>query len=238
MRFACITIMALAGFLSTGCTSIGNNPVLLRQMSTEGQFGPPVTIRLCALLDEGVSEEKARLLLKEAWDDAEESALFGIHFTLASVTRWKRTSFTYTAIVRDMQHEHLLRPGCDRVFAFVGRNFGDVVWGLLLLPEVYGAANFVHGYVVANTGSIQHIFFDTVDTLKHELLHMAGCAHADGEECYRRIRRLKEEYVHNKDSTDFFPAFVLLTEGDDPPLVRTREEANEILTRWNEYKSK
>jgi hypothetical protein len=168
-------------------------------------FGAPDRVALCVLADEGISEERARELIDDAW--REETSLYGLRVEVASVTAWRRPAFAADGIIQGLLREPL-GPGCDRIFALVNRHAGDVVWGLLL-PEVLGAVNdetLTHGYAVVGRASLNQVFMPPVEVVRHELHHMVGCdAHFDMERCYRQIAMLKHRRQDH--DADFFPAW-------------------------------
>lgn len=162
---ASVLVLAL-GLLFLGCTTIGLDLTPPRHAAT-------VPLRLCALLDEGVTWTDAQALI-----DATRFDRYGVALTLVGVQPWPRPGFTVFAIEEALLNAS--RPaGCDVLVGFIGRHAGDVLWGLLL-PEVLGSAVFGgdRAYVVAQWASINQVLWRSPATvLEHELLHVLGCDH-------------------------------------------------------------
>ena len=194
---------AALALLLAACTSIGGHDPRARSAV---DFGPPDAVSLCLYLDDGVSEERARALVEEAWST--EAPLYDLRVTVTGVTRWQRPAFTMDGILEALTREPL-RPGCDRVLALLGRHLGDFIWGLLPLPEALGAVDddtLTHAYAVITRVTFNQIFLSPRDVVRHELYHMLGCAeHFDMEGCYRQIAALKRwKRAH---ASEFFPAW-------------------------------
>ncbi len=219
-RLRACTAAGLLAVVLSGCTAIGFHSTAVR---AQHDFGRPDTVRLCLYLADGVSEEQARKLIEEAWD--EEAHLFGLHVAVASVTRWRRPAFTVNGILEGLQREPL-GPGCDRVLALIGRHAGDVLWGLVL-PEVLGAVNdetLTHGYAVVQRATVNQLLSSPADVLRHELYHLLGCdAHYRMGRCYEQIARLKR--FKQDAGSDFLPAWDLLGQH----MLISREEVNARL---------
>jgi hypothetical protein len=213
-----LAIFSLLILTLTGCTTIGfHKPEVLKQIDFGGQY---TTVRICALLDEGVSREKTEHLLDKAWQT--EANLYKINFKIVQSVPWKRTAFAYKGILLKVL-ETPLDPPCDRIMAFVGRNLGDFLYGLLL-PEVLGAVNdstLTHGFTIVKSVSLNQVLLPPENVLQHELYHMLGCEHLDIERCYERIALLK----HLKGDEDFFPAWSLTRQA----VILSRKEANRSL---------
>jgi hypothetical protein len=125
---------ALGAVLLAGCTTVGVHD---RAALDRVGFGPPVSLSVCAYLDDGIGEETAAALLDRAW--GHEGETYGLRLRLARAIPWKRPAFGADGIMAALAHEPVL-PGCDRTVAFVGRHAGDVLWGLLL-PQALGAVD-------------------------------------------------------------------------------------------------
>ena len=194
---------AALALLLAGCTSIGTHDPRVRSTV---DFGPPDAVSLCLYLDDGVSEERARGLVEEAWST--EAPLYGLRVKVTGVTRWHRPAFTMDGILEALSREPL-RPGCDRVLALLGRHVGDFIWGLLPLPEALGAVDddtLTHAYAVITRVTINQIFLSPRNVVRHELYHMLGCPeHFDMEGCYRQIAALKRWKLAHQ--SEFFPAW-------------------------------
>jgi len=170
-----------------GCTTIGlHNPRALRHMD----FGQPEEVRFCILLDEGVSKDYAEALLL-AWNKTEGNK-YNLFLRPVSFERHRRSGFTYGAILKDVM-KIPLGENCDRLIFFVGRSFGDILYGLaslnpyVPLPEVLGAVNgetATHGFVIASLGSPNQLLGELLflqsrqDVTIHELYHFLGCGHS------------------------------------------------------------
>jgi hypothetical protein len=203
-----LLVVCLVGIGLAACTSMGLHSL---QARSGVDFGPPDSLSLCLLLDDGISEQRAREIIDEAW--AEEGRLYGLAIRVASVSPWPRPAFTADGLM-----EALLRvplPGhCDRVFALLGRHFGDFLWGLVGLPEVLGAVDdntLTHGYAVVQRASLNQVFMSPTGIVRHEIYHLLGCAeHFNMAGCYEQIAALKRQ--RRQDGADFFPAWDAINE--------------------------
>ncbi len=211
----------LLAVAAAGCTSVGFHSVAARAAL---DFGPPDTVALCLLLDDGISERQARALIDEAW--REEGALYGLRVEVVQVARWPRPAFTMNGII-DALRRRPLAPGCDRVFALVGRNVGDFLWGLVGLPEVLGAVNdetLTHGYAVVGRVSLNQLLMSPSDVIQHEIYHLLGCdQHFRMQRCYEQIAALKR--WKRQHGGDFFPGWDLINQR----LLASREAVNARL---------
>lgn len=179
----------LAVLLLAACTSV---PVA-RPASPES-FGPPATIAVCLLRTPDVSAERVDDLMRGLSD---EWRAYGLTIDVPWVLEWERPGFTVFDILKGLEAE-VLPVECDRLFAFVGRHAGDVLWGLMSamipLPEVFGAVDdtFSRGYVVAHLASINHLFFGgPAEGVRHEGYHLLGCGHEGTETCHEKILAMK-----------------------------------------------
>jgi hypothetical protein len=207
-RRARLLIVCLLGIGLAACTSMGLHNMPTR---TAVDFGPPDSLSLCLLIDDGITEQLAREIIDEAW--REEGNLYGLTIKVASVSRWPRPAFTVDGIMDALLREPL-RAECDRVFALLGRHVGDFLWGLVGLPEVLGAVDdntLTHGYAVIQRASLNGVLMPPVGVVRHEIYHLLGCAeHFNMSGCYDQIAAMK----HRKrmDGTDFFPAWDAINE--------------------------
>jgi hypothetical protein len=212
---ACLCVALLAG-----CTSVGIHSSAAR---AQLDFGAPDTVSLCLYLDEGISEQHARALVENAWRD--EAPLYGLQIKVASVTRWQRPAFMMDGIIDELLRKPLT-PGCDRIFALVGRHMGDVVWGILL-PEMLGAVNeetLTHGYAIARRATLNQIFTSPTSIVRHEIYHLLGCdEHFHMKRCYEQIASLKRWKQAQR--SDFFPAWDLVNQR----MLVSREAVNARL---------
>jgi hypothetical protein len=214
--------LSLALVVISGCTSIGLHSADARR---QHEFGPPDTVRLCLHLDDGISETRGRALIDEAWRG--EAPLYGLRLAVTEVTRWPRPAFTMNGIIEALTREPL-PPGCDRVFALIVRHVGDILWGLLLLPEVLGAVNdetLTHGYAIVGHASLNQLFSSPTDVIRHEIYHLLGCdEHFRMGRCYEQIARLKQ--WKRSHQSEFFPAWDITSQR----ILATREAVNEALS--------
>jgi hypothetical protein len=205
----------------SACTSMGSHNV---QARTSIDFGPPESLSFCLLVDDGITEQIARRLIDEAW--REEGALYGLTITVADVRPWPRPAFTMQGIMESLLRQPL-RPECDRVFALVGRHLGDVMWGLVGLPEVLGAVDddtSTHGYAVIQRASLNQMFMTPTSVVRHEIYHLLGCGeHFNMSGCYDTITAMKRR--KRLDGNDFFPAWDALNER----TIVSREAVNARL---------
>jgi hypothetical protein len=206
-------------------------------------------VRFCVLLDEGVAPESAEALLG-AWN-SREGHKYQLFLRPVSFEHHPRQGFTYTGILNDLL-KIPLRAECDRLIFFVGRNAGDVLYGLaavnpfLTLPEVLGAVNdetAMHGFVLATLGSPAQLlgelaFQSREDVTIHDLYHFLGCGHSytTMAGCYQRIHTLKgryrelksRQYYTERGEEPFFPSVNL----DNAAVVWTsRQEVNTALAK-------
>lgn len=213
-----LAALLACAWLGSACTTIGVG-VPGRVASLD--FGARLPIRVCVLNDAGVSEARARQLVAEI--DAEIDP-YGLDVVVPWVRPWRRPGFTEGAIMGDLVSRRL-EPPCDRLLAFVGRNAGDVLWGLLPFPEVLGAVDsdtHTRGYVVARFATLSQLFLPPSRTARHEFYHMLGCGHAlTKSDCYEQIRATKS---YHPGGDGFLPG---LSESRAP--IRTREQADALL---------
>jgi hypothetical protein len=195
----------LATLVTAGCAgNIGApNPGLLEKMAAEGAFGAKQSVRICALLEPGVSEAAARRLIDEAWNDTEARAL-GLYLQVVSSTPWKSEGNDIEAIMSSVRKVNV-GPGCDRLLAFLGESDSRQ-------PRLVGGVSLIHGFVVASAASMRGLSLTPVEAARHELYHLVGCGHAQTmDECYRRIALAKGR---RKGADAFFPVFLYLEDED------------------------
>ncbi len=213
--------MCVLSLLLVGCTSIGfHNDDFRRQID----FGAHDSLALCLYLDTGISEQRARALIDEAWRD--EAGRYGLQLRVTRVIRWQRPAYTMEGIIDGLLRQPLT-PDCDRVFALVNRHVGDVLWGLTLLPEVLGAVNdetLTHGYAIVRRATLNQLFASPAQIVRHELYHLLGCdAHFKMRRCYEQIAALKRS--KQAEHSDFFPAWDLINRR----MLLSREDVNARL---------
>ena len=217
-----------------------HNPRVLRSID----FGPPEEVRFCVFLEEGISKEYAEKLLL-AWNEG-EGKRYNLFLRPVSFESRKRGGFTYKGILKDIM-KIPLHGNCDRVIFFVGRNFGDVLYGIaeLYIPllEVLGAVDdetLTHGFVIASIVTPNQLLSEALfpsrqEVTIHELYHFFGCEHSytTMDECYKQIQTLKEtyrdlqsrEYYAQRGEEPFFPTRSLTAKA----VLTTRQEVNTLL---------
>jgi hypothetical protein len=210
----CRVAIALIALFAVSCTSVGVHT----QARYREDYGPPVTMQVCILQAEGVSDERVEQLVGAV---RAEFSQYGIGIEVPWVRPWSRTGFSHKAIYDDMVRRELEAP-CDRLVAFVDRNAGDFLWGMAL-PEVLGSvddATHTRGFVVANRASLNQLFMPPEKVAVHEFYHLLGCPHSGSlSRCYSTIARLKRAA-----RPGFFPGM------DQRGIVQlTREDANRAL---------
>jgi hypothetical protein len=186
------------------------------------------TLRVCVLRDPALSETQVNELFT-AWQD--ELAPLGIRPIVAEMATMPRPSFTAFGAFTALEQRQL-GPNCDRLALLVGRNAGDVMYGLAAtfmgFPELHGAVDtktHTRMYLVAETASIPHaLFAGAKGGMIHEGYHLLGCGHWSWADCYKQIDKLKA--LAREKPTDFIPA---LTENGR--VYRTREEVDRAYAK-------
>jgi hypothetical protein len=199
--FTTITLIAIAACLAA-CTTVGTRNT---QSLGEIDFGPGQPLRICVLLDQDVSEDRARELMAGIGDELSQ---YGLEVSVPWIRPWVRPAFSSQGIVDDVWVRPLEAP-CDRLMALVGRNFGDFLTGLLGFEILGGVDEPTHtrAYVVARSASLNQLFVPPSRVAVHEAYHLLGCHHGtDLTPCYEQIRKLKEIAARNHEiGSDFFP---------------------------------
>jgi len=229
---------------TSGCfmTSIGIDRPEVRAQT---DFGPPETLRVCALLDNGISQSDAQATLQDYWNE-EEAPKYNLSVKLVSYSSLPRAldEFFGYQIGRKVMGRQM-PAGCDRMMYFVNRNLLDVAWSI---PELYGAPEVLgevddntmtRGYVVDRIASINQVllspWFTPHKVARHETFHMLGCRHdLVMDQCYKHIAeakwiedRLRSAGCYEKTGTEeFFPAFSHAGEG---PILLTRPQADGVV---------
>lgn len=206
MRWFVYTLLCpLTALLLAACTSLGT-PDEAAVARTD--FGPEETLRVCVLLDEPkITPQKAAPIIASI---AQELAKYNIRVDVPWIRSWQRPPGGGMAIIEALAAEQLAPP-CDRLFALVGRNFGDFLIGLLAV-DALGSVDTVtstRGYVAANVGTVNQVFVPPQAAAVHEAYHLLGCQHDRSmTACYARIDRLKEAAAENRvNGVDFFPTY-------------------------------
>jgi len=216
-----LALVVVVAMESSACTSMGFHNV---QARGGFDFGPPDSLSFCLLVDDGITDQTAREVIDDAW--REEGALYGLSIKVVSVRPWPRPAFTVQGIMEALLRQPL-GAGCDRVFALIGRHVGDMLWGLIGLPEVLGAVDdntSTHGYAVIQRASLNQMFMSPGSVVRHEIYHLLGCGeHFNMPACYENITAMKLR--KRVDGADFFPAWDVV---NNRPLV-SREAVNARL---------
>lgn len=215
-----LTALVLAANLAS-CTSMGFDHPALRDSI---DYGPPENVRLCVLLDNGITPSEANALL-ESWND--EAKIYNLYLQPVSYQNFPREGFFHTEILEQV-NQVPLGKSCDRVLYFVNRNVGDVAFGLIStsvgVPEILGEvddATLTHGYVVARRATLNQLVMSPSGVTQHELFHLLGCPqHFDMADCYTRIHNLKlaeeklkaQGYFTAHGEQPFYPTFASRTD--------------------------
>jgi len=177
-----------------GCTTVGVHT----QERAQVDYGPPETLRVCLLVNEGLPPERGMELIAAVNTEFEP---YGVTVVVPWSRPWKRPGFDADAIMEELI-THELEPGCDRLVGLVGRHAGDFVWGLVL-PEVLGAVDVnthTHGFVVAANGSVNQIIEGPSSATVHEFYHLLGCPHGLAlTKCYHLIAEIKSKVPLGED---------------------------------------
>src|SRR5690349_11878959 len=231
-------------FATSGCfvTSVGMDRPEVRAQT---DFGPSSTLRVCALLDDGITQRDAQETLADYWNENEASK-YNLSVKMVSYSSLPRTidQFFHWQIGRQVVMRQI-PPGCDRMMYFVNRNVLDVAWSV---PEAYGAPEVLgevddytmtRGYVVDRIASLNQVlmspWFSPSKVARHEAFHMVGCGHdLVMDQCYKHIAeakwiedRLRGAGCYEKTGTEeFFPAF---SHAGDGPILLTRPQANNVI---------
>jgi hypothetical protein len=184
----------LLALLATACTTVGMHTAERSRVD----YGPPATLRVCLLVNEGLPPERGAELIAAV---NTEFKPYGITVVVPWSRPWHRPGFDMEAIIEELI-THELEPPCDRLLGLVGRNAGDFIWGLFL-PEALGAVDantHTHGYVVASVGSVNQVFAAPSDGMVHEFYHMLGCPHELSlTACYHLIAEIKSKIPEGRD---------------------------------------
>lgn len=215
-----LLILTVAFLLLSGCTTIGLQD---RETVKTRDFGAEESLCICIYKDVEVSDERVEEMIAGM---RAEFAPFGVNIEVPWIREWKRPAFTSDGIMTDIAFRHL-EPPCDRIFAMVGRNLGDFLWGMLM-PEVLGgveAITMTKGFAVVEMGSVNQFLNSTSPTKPaiHETYHFLGCDDAfTAYACYDQIARIKEAARENRESgKDFFPGMTV-----DGKIFWTRAEVD------------
>jgi hypothetical protein len=222
-RWEMILCVLLSVGLSAGCTTIGIGTHADRSV---GYSGVTEALRLCIYKDSSVSDASVDEIIGAV---KEEFSPFGLRVEVPWIRKWDRPAFEMQGILGDIAAKPLECP-CDRLFAIVGRDGRDFVWGLML-PEVLGAvedATLTKGYAVGSVGSLNQVisFQSPTDIAVHEAYHLLGCKHGlFADTCYHQVASIRRVAQYNREQgQDFFPAMSL-----SGRIFWTRDEVDKTL---------
>jgi hypothetical protein len=194
--------------LLEGCTTIGIGD---RADPNRGYTGEVEALRLCIYKDSNVSDASVNEIIGAV---REEFSPFGLRVEVPWIRKWDRPAFEMQGILRDIAARPLECP-CDRLFAIVGRDGRDFVWGLMM-PEVLGAVEddtLTKGYAVGSVGSLNQAlsFQSPTDIAVHEAYHLLGCKHGlFADSCHHQVASIRKIARNNREQgQDFFPAMSL-----------------------------
>lgn len=237
-----IAIVAVA-LCASGCffTTVGLDNAPARQNIN---FGPAETLRLCVMLDDGITQSEARSIIEDYWNKT-EAPKYGLNVEITAYTPYPRRLGDYFFWqIEDRLSTIPIPPACDRMLYFVGRNWADVAWNLVELwgaPEVGGEVDndtMTRGFVVGRIATINQLLlapiFSAGNVARHELYHMLGCPHSlTMNRCYRQIRDAKlietalaeAGCYRSAEMPAFFPAFA---NGGNGPILLARSQAGPL----------
>ena len=206
-RFIFLWLMVL-----NHCTTVGFHSDSQRAAIN---FGPPAEIKICTILETGVSEEETNKLF-DYWN--EELNLYSLKVVPLVYRKMERPGFTGGAIFSYL-YDLELEPGCDRILYLKGRTIGDIVYefftlgiflGVGLKLEIHGAVDsktHSRGYIKSKyISTLQILFTSPESTLVHEGYHLLGCGHQlFMEKCYIQIQKIKTLAREKETEEGFFP---------------------------------
>ncbi len=200
-----VSLLFVGLFLSasgvSGCafTSVGiDQPDYRAQLD----FGPPETVKVCAVLDNGITQENAQKTLAGYWNET-DAEKYSLSVNIVSYSHKERPLSEYFSWqIADDVSRMPVPAFCDRVMYFVGRNLADALWSI---PEIAGApevlgwvddATMARGFVVSRFGSLNQVlmglWFSPSQAARHETYHLLGCGHdLTLQACYDKIRDAK-----------------------------------------------
>ena len=218
-----LMLLTLSLSLSAGCTTIGIGTHADRSV---GYSGATESLRLCIYKDSSVSDASVDEIIGAV---REEFSSFGLRVEVPWIRKWDRPAFEMQGILGDIAAKPLECP-CDRLFAIVGRDARDFVWGLML-PEVLGAVEdttLTKGYAVGSVGSLNQVlsFQSPTDIAVHEAYHLLGCKHGlFADSCHHQVASIRRVAQYNREQGhDFFPAMSL-----SGRIFWTRDEVDRTL---------
>ncbi|TGN08524.1 hypothetical protein EHS11_13415 [Leptospira ilyithenensis] len=195
------------------CTTVGFHSEAKRSAIDFGSFAE---IKICTILETGVSEEETNKLF-DYWN--EELNLYSIKVVPIPYRKMERPGFTGGAIFSYL-YTLDLEPPCDRILYLKGRTLGDLVYefftlgiflGVGLKLEIHGAVDsktHSRGYIKSKyISTLQILFTSPESTLVHEGYHLLGCGHQlFMEECYIQIQKVKTLAREKETEPGFFPS--------------------------------
>lgn len=210
MKTISVSVILMLVLFLGACTSIGG----LGRKPTPPLAGG-FTLKVCVLRDTDFSEERVTRRFQQ-WN--QELGKFNINAVVAGrIDVLPRTGFITLANGKSLKRIPLGRigqPSCDRVVYFLGRNAGDVLYGLMgleiPLPEIFGEVDSrTHSrmIVVGKTATIGHVIMGGAKkSFIHEGYHLLGCGHYSWKKCFKQIDRLKNLVANNPPGENFVPA--------------------------------
>ena len=216
LRSAVLLLITLS---FAGCTSIGmHNTAALQNIN----FGPQERLRICVLLDDHeVTEAEGVKLIQNI---AQAFALYGIMVEVPWYRSWHQPDGGNSAIIQDLAARRLQAP-CDRLIALAGVHVSDVLVGMLGVMTLGAVDTVTHtrGYVLCDSTCSGQMLTTPYIAIVHESYHLLGCEHdLSMENCYERIRMLKEAARQNRErGNDFFPTY-----SRNGQIILRREDVN------------
>ncbi|WP_411822993.1 hypothetical protein [Leptospira sp. 'Mane'] len=195
------------------CTTVGFHSESKRSSI---DFGSPAEIKVCTILETGVSKEDA-IGLFDYWN--EELNLYSLKVIPVIYKEMERPGFTGGSIFTYL-FDMKLESQCDRILYLKGRTFGDMVYefftlgifaGVGLKLEIQGAVDsktHSRGYIKSKyISTLQVLFTSPESTLVHEGYHLLGCGHQlFMEKCYLQIQKVKALAREKDTEQGFFPS--------------------------------
>jgi len=192
-------------FVLSSCTSIG-----MHSKVDINEFGQPEEFRICVYQDAEITDDQRDNIMGAIHD---EFVRFGIDTQIPWVEPWERQEFhTEQEFQRIVKYP--LKAPCDRYLVLLGRNAGDMLYGVTMMPEILGYVDdetMSKGVVVAEWGMSINMIVLGLSPKKiaiHETYHLLGCGHqASAKKCYGVIKEMKAAARRfRSEGGDFFPS--------------------------------